>query len=99
VIETSIKALINVALGGAAIATLVHLVPHAQAQADRLQEMQAEVKHVEGRVDQLRTSFQYYFDPHQTQNVMQELGHRVDPQQYPVVLLKPESAVKSVDQR
>jgi hypothetical protein len=85
VIETSAKIAVNLVAGSIAIATLAHLVPYAMTQADRLQELQTEVKRTNNRVQQLRNSLGYYFDPQQTQNVMETVGHRMNPQEYRVI--------------
>jgi predicted PurR-regulated permease PerM len=85
VIETSAKIAVNLVAAGIAIATLTHLIPYAMTQADRLQELQAEVKRTNNRVQQLRNSLSYYFDPQQAQNVMEAVGHRMNPQEYRVI--------------
>ena len=85
--ETTAKLVVNVVLSVAAIASLIQLVPFQMSQQAKLQEIQAEVKRTEKRVEPLRSDFSRGFDPQQSQSIMQEESHRVDPHQRQVVLL------------
>jgi hypothetical protein len=86
-IETTAKLAVNVVLSAAAVSGLVKLVPYQWSQQQKLWEIQTEVKLVEGRVNQLRTDFNRYFDPQKAKSVMQEQSKRLAPGQRPVILL------------
>ncbi|MEO0946940.1 MAG: hypothetical protein AAFY11_02100 [Cyanobacteria bacterium J06641_5] len=67
---------------------LASLIPHYQAQQERLQAIRLEVDRTEGRVERLRSQLHRNFDPQQTEAVMQEQTARVDPHLWPIVFLE-----------
>lgn len=88
-LELSAKLVINIFLGVAALSTLVKLLPYNGSQQARLQELNAEVLLVEGRVAQLQADFNRHFDPRQSMSIMQEQSNRVAPGQRQVVWTAP----------
>ncbi|MEO1149156.1 MAG: hypothetical protein AAFY26_26805 [Cyanobacteria bacterium J06638_22] len=68
---------------------LVQLVPRAIAQQAQLKEIEQEVLTLDARVGELQTDFNYRFDPHQAQRIMQEQSNRVAPGQVQVIWLDP----------
>lgn len=95
-IETSIKLTVNLVISGAAITALTQLLPYSIAQQAKLQEVRSEVKTTQGRVSQLKSEFNRYFDPRQAKSIMQEETNRTDPNQRLVVLeeASPETAAQ-----
>lgn len=87
-IETTTKLVVNVLLSAVAVAGTAQLLHHQWFQQERLQEIQAEVNLTQERVGRLQTDFNRYFDPQQTQNVMQEQSNRVATNQRRIILLK-----------
>src|SRR5919202_6747106 len=69
--ETTVKLVVNVVISSAAIAGLVQLLPYHLSQQSKLQEVGAEVKRTEKRVNDLRTEFGRSFDSGQAKTVMQ----------------------------
>jgi cell division protein FtsB len=88
-LEAAIKVIVNLILGGAVIAAFTQLIPHANSSSTKLQEIRSEVTRTEHRVNELRDHLNFNFDPQQTRNIMQDVGHRVAPQQYRVVWTQP----------
>ena len=84
-IETGAKLTVNVLLAIAAIAALVKLIPYTLSQQQKMQELQSKVTALEVRVDALETEFDRYFDPQQTQSVMQEQSNRVGINQLQII--------------
>ena len=68
---------------------LVQLVPRAIAQQAQLKEIEQEVLTLDARVEELQTNFNYRFDPHQAQRIMQEQSNRVAPGQVQIIWLDP----------
>lgn len=91
-IETTLKLGINVVLSAAAISALVQILPYHLSQQEKLQEIRAEVKVTESRVNRLRTDFSRHFDPQAAKKIMQEQSSRVDPNQLQVVWSNTEDA-------
>lgn len=83
----------NVIIGLVAVSALVKLIPYNLDQQTKLQELQAEVKTVEKRVDQLRAEFDRHFDPQQTVSIMQEQSVRVDPNQRQIIWVNPSDSI------
>jgi hypothetical protein len=98
-IETTLKLSVNLLLIGTTIATVAHILPYARTLQVKLQEMRQETVQTEARVNDLKSSFQDLFDPHQARNVMQKQGHRSEPQQYRIVLGGNQSANAANAQR
>lgn len=86
-LETTAKLAVNILISAAAVSALMHLLPYTWSQQAKLQEIQTEVKRIEGRVNPLRTNFNRYFDPHQAKILIQEQSYRVDPKQRQVVFV------------
>ncbi len=76
-------------LAAVAISTLVKLVPYNFAQQDNLQELQAEVVALRGRVDRLQANLNYLFDPNKATEVMQAESDRLTPNQRTVIWRSP----------
>lgn len=91
-IETTAKLVINGVFILAGFSAMIRILPYQLSQQQRLQEIRAEVKLAEARVDRLRTDFSRSFDPQQTSSIMQSQGHRVDPSQRQIVWLDAQSA-------
>jgi cell division protein FtsB len=83
--EVAAKFAVNTVLTIAAIATLIKLIPYHVSQEQKLQELRAEVKATKGRVDQLQTDFNRYFDPSQIESIMQEQSNRISPNQIQII--------------
>lgn len=92
--EAAAKLSVNCLIIFAALAALVRLIPFNVNQQARLQELQVEVSAVQGRVDHLQADLNYYFDPQQTQRVMQEQSQLVDPSQRRIVWLNPSNSLE-----
>lgn len=86
-LETSAKFAINVLFSAAAITALMQLFPYHKSVQVKLQEIQAEVKVTQERVNHLQNNFHGAFDPKQAKTVMQEQSYRVDPARRQIVLL------------
>jgi acyl carrier protein phosphodiesterase len=84
-VEIATRLSVNVVIGVAAIASLVRLVPYNMAQHSKLKSLNAEVQNLEQQVDVLQSDFVRYFDPQQTQSVMQQESSRVTEGQRRVV--------------
>lgn len=90
-VETTAKLVANFVISVVAASALVQLWPHYRELQDKLQEINAEVKVTESRVNQARHHFNRYFDSSQTQRIMQENSTWVDPNQRQIILMEPES--------
>ncbi|MBV9385915.1 MAG: hypothetical protein JOZ78_05740 [Chroococcidiopsidaceae cyanobacterium CP_BM_ER_R8_30] len=90
-LETAAKLSVNIILSVLAAYALLRLIPYTCSQQKKLQEIQTEDRQIEGHVAHLQTDFSRFFDPHQTQNIMQEQSDRLAPGERPVVLLKPDA--------
>jgi Tfp pilus assembly protein FimV len=88
-VETTAKLAVNVLLSVAAVTTLVQLLPYSMSQQAKLEELQAEVKTTEKRVDRLQADFNRQFDPSQAHSIMQEQSARVDAQRRQIHWLEP----------
>lgn len=91
-LELGAKLLVNSIVAGAAAASIVRLVPYAQAQQQELHRVQAAVAVAETQTSRLRTDFSRYFDPRQAGNVMQEQSGRELPSQRQIVWVNPTPA-------
>lgn len=87
-IETATKLVVNVLLSAVAVTGIAQLLHYQWFQQERLREIQTEVSSTQERVGRLQTDFNRYFDPQQTQNVMQEQSNRVATNQRRIILLK-----------
>lgn len=72
VFELSARLSINLFLAGIALTALSRLVPHLQTQAAQLKVVSEAVDQVEASTSKLKSDFGRYFDPWQTQKIMQE---------------------------
>jgi len=96
-LETTVKLTVNVALSALAVSNLMHLLPYSWSQQEKWQEISTEVKHSEGRVNNLRVVFSRYFDPQQAETIMKEQSSRLEPGQRQIFWLdKSAKDVKSV---
>ena len=98
VAETSVKLTVNLILGIVAITALAKLIPYNLSQRQGLDELQAEVQEVEGRVVTLQADLDRQFDPQQARSVMQEQGFRVDPNQRQIVWMTQGQAASTAQQ-
>ncbi|MGI0488338.1 hypothetical protein ACN4EK_23080 [Pantanalinema rosaneae CENA516] len=92
VYEASAKLAVNVVVSVAATAALIQLIPYRSSQEVRLQELQAAVQSTSDRVQRVQASFNYYFDPSQTREIMQEQSNRIDPQRRQIIWKQPGNA-------
>jgi hypothetical protein len=84
--EALVKLGVNALISTAAIAALTQLVPYSVSQHQKLQEIQAEVKTADTRVNRLKARFANLFDPHQTSTVVQDQANRIPPDSRTIVL-------------
>ncbi|HEY9615492.1 MAG TPA: hypothetical protein V6C64_01535 [Microcoleaceae cyanobacterium] len=87
--EASAKLAVNVVVSVAATAALIQLLPYRASQEVRLQELQAAVQSTGDRVQRVQSSFNYYFDPSQTREIMQEQSNRIDPYRRQIIWKQP----------
>lgn len=92
VYEISAKLAVNVVVSVAATTALIQLIPYRSSQEVRLQELQAAVQSTSDRVQRVQSSFNYYFDPSQTREIMQEQSNRIDPQRRQIIWKQPGTA-------
>lgn len=88
-LEAGFKLIGTSVVAAAAIAALVRLVPHRQTQLTQLAELNTAVAAAEVEAQQLRQSFNRYFDPAQANQIRQEQSGRDAPNQKNVVLIEP----------
>ena len=79
--EITIKLILSSILTVGAIAALAKLVPYHFSQQTKLKEINAQVQETEKRVAKLRAELNRNFDPHQSQNLMEEYSPRLAPNQ------------------
>ena len=84
-IETSLKLGANVIFCMVAISAIFRLLPSQMKVRENFREMQAETDRVEKRVRSLQAEFGRYFDPQQTDSILQEQGYQTDPHRLPIV--------------
>ncbi|PLZ40338.1 hypothetical protein CBP27_07025, partial [Fischerella thermalis WC542] len=82
---------VNIVISVAAVTALVRLLPYHWSQQAKLQEINTELRQVEARVNALNVEFSRNFDPRQAKSIMQEQGYRFDPNQRPIMLIKPKA--------
>lgn len=87
--ETLIKLSVNGVLIAVSVAALAKLVPSLWTQQAQLKEIRSELISTQTRVGRLRSDFNRTFDPMQGNAVMQQQSFRTDPNQKPVVWVKP----------
>ncbi len=85
-IEVSVKIGVNLAIAAAAASALGQLLPYHWSQQEKLREIRTELKLMQERVNGLQADFKRNFDPTQTNNIMQEQGYKLDPNQRRVVV-------------
>lgn len=90
-LETTAKIGVNIVISVAAVTALVRLLPYHWSQQAKLQEVNTELRQVEARVNALNVEFSRNFDPRQAKSIMQEQGYRFDPNQRPIMLIKPKA--------
>lgn len=91
-VEITAKLVANLVLSICATSALIQLLPHHHSAQQKLREIQAEVKLTQGRVDQVRSDLNRYFDPAAAKSIMQEQTNRVDPQQRQIIWVEKETA-------
>lgn len=64
---------------------LAHLLPYVQTQSEQLQFVESEVTKAQQETTRLKTDFGRYFDPWQTQNVIQEQSGYKSPTERQIV--------------
>jgi hypothetical protein len=87
--EIGARLTVNGLLAVAATASLLRLIPYAQAQQQQLTAVQAAVAQSEVETAQLKSDFGRYFDPRQASNVMQEQSGWESPSQRQIVWVDP----------
>jgi hypothetical protein len=70
--ELSARIGINGLLIAVSVSTLGQLVPYIYSRAEQLQVLEEAVANAEASTTQLKADFGRYFDPWQTENLMQE---------------------------
>lgn len=90
-LETTAKIGVNIVISVAAVTALVKLLPYHWSRQAKLQEINTELRQVEARVNTLKVEFSRNFDPRQAKSIMQEQGYRFDPNQRPIMLIKPKA--------
>ena len=90
-LETTAKIGVNVVISVAAVSALIKLLPDHWSQQAKLQKINTELRQVEARVNTLNVEFSRNFDPRQAKSIMQEQGYRFDPNQRPIMLIKPKA--------
>ena len=86
-LEITAKLVANVLLSAVAVTGTVQLLRYQWFQQARLGEIKAEVNSTQERVKRLQTDFNRYFDPQQSQSIMQEQSNRVATDQRRIILL------------
>lgn len=76
---------VNTALTVLALLALGRLVPHLQARAAQLEDVNQALARVEASTSRLKTDFGRYFDPWQAENIMQEQSGYRPPSERQVV--------------
>jgi hypothetical protein len=76
-VESIAKLSVNVVLSAVGIAGLMQLIPYRNAQAVKLQELEAAVDASEHRLQKTRSMFSNVFDPYRATVTMQEQGNRI----------------------
>jgi hypothetical protein len=89
-VEATAKIGVNVALGAAAAAALMQLIPHHLSQQAKLREVSVEVKQMEKRVSDLQEKLSRNLDPRQANSIRQEQAFKFEPNQIPIVVTKQE---------
>ena len=84
-IETTAKLLTNLLLSVCATSALLKLWPYYQSVQEKLQVINSEIQSTTERLGNEKADFSRYFDPSQTQTIMQEQSNRVDPNQIPII--------------
>jgi len=88
-LEVGSKLVVSVGMAIAAVVGLTQLIPMAVAQQAQLDAINEDVSALESRVNRLQADFNYRFDPHQAQRIMQEQSNQVAPGQVQVIWLEP----------
>ncbi|MDJ0554691.1 MAG: hypothetical protein QNJ68_09660 [Microcoleaceae cyanobacterium MO_207.B10] len=84
-IETTAKLLTNLVLSVCATSALLKLWPYYQSVQEKLEVINSEIQSTTERLSNEKADFSRYFDPSQTQTIMQEQSNRVDPSQIPII--------------
>lgn len=92
-VETGAKLAVNVILSMVAVTALFQLLPYRASQVGKLQELDAAVQSTQGRVQNVQTRFQNFFDPYQARENMQQLTDRIDPMRRKVIWKAPTATV------
>ncbi|MBK4729265.1 hypothetical protein JJD41_05110 [Oxynema sp. CENA135] len=90
-VEVTTKLAVQLLVSVVAVSTLVKLVPYQETQQEKLDEIRAEVKTTNRRVDRLQADFSRYFSPEQTANLMEEQSYKVDPTEIQIIWKQPET--------
>jgi hypothetical protein len=85
-LENTAKLCASTAIASLALYGLAQLLPYVWSQQQNSQEISREVQQTEGRVNNLRKDFSFYFDPHQTETIMKEQSNLLEPGQRQVFL-------------
>jgi hypothetical protein len=86
-LESTAKIAVNLVITAVATSALAQLLPYHWLQQAKLQEMNTEVKLMEGHVNGLQAEFNRNFDPQQAKSIRQQQGYRFDPSQRQIVLM------------
>ncbi|MCC5614919.1 hypothetical protein LC605_07490 [Nostoc sp. CHAB 5836] len=86
-LESTAKIAVNLVITAVATSALAQLLPYHWLQQAKLQEMNTEVKLMEGHVNGLQAELNRNFDPQQAKRIRQQQGYRFDPSQRQIVLM------------
>ncbi|HEY9836855.1 MAG TPA: hypothetical protein V6D27_08150 [Vampirovibrionales bacterium] len=86
--ETTVKLVVNAVLSVVAVSAVITLLPYQQSRQQDLQDIRAEVSHVETRVNRLQAELQRLMAPEQATSIMEEHSYRVDPNKVQIVIDK-----------
>jgi cell division protein FtsL len=84
--ETTVKLAVNAVLSVVAVSAVITLLPYQQSRQQDLQDIRAEVNHVETRVNRLQGELQRLMAPEQATSIMEEHSYRVDPNKVQIVI-------------
>lgn len=85
------KIVIYSALSILGIVSLAELTKYSFVHQSKLHQLQSVIKDAEQRTQAGNEDFQRSFDPHRSQELMQESSYKVAPGQQPIVIYNPEN--------
>jgi cell division protein FtsB len=92
IFESSMVLATNAILITFAVVGLSKLIPHYQAQTEKLKVLQTEVRQTQRRVDQLRAKYHRDRQPQTAGQIAREESNLISEDQQPVILVSPSSS-------